>query len=100
MNAPGLKTWATALELHSSPGEYPQVAARHFGWRRDAKHAEQRGRNILQCAIATQLYGVEPTDAVALGGAAALLILIGMAASWIPSRRAAMLDPIRALREE
>lgn len=50
--------------------------------------------------ITAQLYGVEPTDALALGGAAALLIVIAMAASLIPSRRAAMLDPIRALREE
>ena len=50
--------------------------------------------------VASQLYGVEATDPLALGGAAALLVVIAMAASMIPSRRAAMLDPIRALREE
>jgi putative ABC transport system permease protein len=46
------------------------------------------------------LYGVGPTDVVALGGAAALLALAALVASWIPARRAARLDPVVALRSE
>ncbi|HET9708944.1 MAG TPA: ABC transporter permease, partial [Gemmatimonadales bacterium] len=46
------------------------------------------------------LYGVPPTDAVALGGAAALLVLAALVASWIPARRAARLDPVSALRSD
>ena len=46
------------------------------------------------------LYGVAPADAVALGGAAALLALAALAASWVPARRAARLDPVIALRSE
>ena len=46
------------------------------------------------------LYGVAPVDAVALGGAAALLALTALAASWVPARRAAGLDPVTALRAE
>lgn len=50
--------------------------------------------------ISSQLYGVSPSDPIAMAGAAALLLTIALVASWIPSRRAALLDPIRALREE
>ena len=46
------------------------------------------------------LFGVSPSDPVALAGAAALLIAVSAAASWIPARRAASLDPAQALRAE
>ena len=46
------------------------------------------------------LYGVAPADMVALGGAAALLVLAALAASWVPARRAARVDPVIALRAE
>ena len=46
------------------------------------------------------LYGVPPTDGVALSAAAALLALAALVASWIPARRAARLDPVIALRSE
>jgi putative ABC transport system permease protein len=46
------------------------------------------------------LYGVPPTDGVAFAAAAALLALAALAASWIPARRAARLDPVIALRTD
>ncbi|MHB1223390.1 MAG: ABC transporter permease [Gemmatimonadaceae bacterium] len=46
------------------------------------------------------LYGVPPTDTIALVGAAALLLLAALAASWLPARRAAGVDPMQALRSE
>ncbi|HTH64590.1 MAG TPA: ABC transporter permease [Gemmatimonadales bacterium] len=46
------------------------------------------------------LYGVPPTDGVALSAAAALLALAALVASWIPALRAARLDPVIALRSE
>ena len=46
------------------------------------------------------LYGVPPTDAIAFTGAALLLVLAALAASWIPARRAASVDPMVALRAE
>jgi predicted permease len=50
--------------------------------------------------VSTQLYGVEPTDPVAIGAAVALLLTVAVAAGLIPSTRAARLDPTVALRQE
>jgi putative ABC transport system permease protein len=50
--------------------------------------------------IGNLLYGVPPTDPVAFGTAAAVLAFAALAASWVPARRAARVDPIIALRSE
>jgi ABC-type antimicrobial peptide transport system permease subunit len=46
------------------------------------------------------LYGVSPTDPVALIGTCVLLFAVASIASWLPARRAAALDPMEALRNE
>lgn len=46
------------------------------------------------------LFGVEPGEPVVLGGAAVLLGIVAVVASWIPARRAARIDPAEALRAE
>jgi ABC-type antimicrobial peptide transport system permease subunit len=50
--------------------------------------------------IASMLYGLKSYDPLTLGGAALLLAFVALAASWIPARRAASIDPIKALRHE
>jgi putative ABC transport system permease protein len=46
------------------------------------------------------LFGVAPTDPLTIAGAAMLLIVIAMLASWIPARRASRVDPMEALRAD
>jgi ABC-type antimicrobial peptide transport system permease subunit len=46
------------------------------------------------------LYGVSPTDPVALATTCALLFVVALIASWLPARRAAALDPMEALRND
>ncbi len=50
--------------------------------------------------VSSQLYGVKVEDPVLIGSAAFVLITAASAASFLPARRAALLDPLTALREE
>ena len=48
--------------------------------------------------VRTLLFGVAPQDPVTLAGTVAVLLAVVIAASWIPARRAALIDPARAIR--
>ena len=46
------------------------------------------------------VFGISPTDPVTFVGQTLALVLVCAVASYIPARRAARLDPVRALRNE
>jgi putative ABC transport system permease protein len=56
------------------------------------------GAVALTRLLASQLYGVEPTDPLTFGVVAGLLLVVALGASFLPARRAAAVDPIKALR--
>jgi putative ABC transport system permease protein len=50
--------------------------------------------------ISSLLFGITPSDPLALILAAIMMFLVGAIASYIPARRAMRIDPIVALRYE
>jgi ABC-type antimicrobial peptide transport system permease subunit len=55
---------------------------------------------VVARLLSSMLYGVKPTDPLAFGSGSALVILVALAACWIPARRAASIEPMQALRTE
>jgi predicted permease len=58
------------------------------------------GSLALSRVVAGYLWGVEPSDPATLAIVAAALLGVALAASWIPAREAAGLDPLETLSSE
>jgi ABC-type antimicrobial peptide transport system permease subunit len=55
---------------------------------------------VLTRIIESRLFGVKPHDPVTYAIAGAVVMLLAMAAAFLPARRAMRIDPVRALRYE
>ena len=58
------------------------------------------GAAALTRVMASLLFGVSATDAVTFAAVSVTLAAIGVLASYLPARRATLVDPVIALREE
>jgi len=52
---------------------------------------------VLGTALRGVLYGVSPTNPLALGAAASVLLLAALTAAWVPARRASRVDVVVSL---
>jgi predicted permease len=89
------------IALGAQPGQVLRMVLREASWMAAiGVAAGVAGALVLGRLIASMLYGLKAWDPPTFAGSAMLLIGVALAASWIPARRAAAVDPMRALRHE
>jgi ABC-type lipoprotein release transport system permease subunit len=55
---------------------------------------------LLGRVITAMLVEVKPTDPATFAAVTVIFLVVTTLASWIPARRASILDPTKALREQ
>jgi len=89
------------LALGASPGDVlRQVLSWAIRTAALGSAAGFAGALALRQVIASELYGVSPTDPAVFTGVALLIAAIALVAAWFPARWAAKVDPLVALRHE
>ena len=89
------------LALGAKPGQVLAMVLREASWLAVAGIAAGMGAALLLTRLVkSMLYGLQPADPASLAGGAALLVIVALAASWIPAQRAAGVQPMDALRHE
>ena len=89
------------IAVGATRGRILRLVLREAGWVLGLGTAVGLGAAwMLGRVVGTLLFGISATDPASTAIAVAVLAAAGIAAAWIPARRAARVDPIRALRYE
>ena len=89
------------LALGAQPSQVRAMVLRESTWLTVVGVAVGLGA-ALACArlVRSMLYGVAPDDPTTIVAGTAVLLAVAIAATWIPARRAAAVQPMDALRHE
>ena len=89
------------LALGAQPGQVRGMILRESTWLTLAGIVAGVGAALaLTRLVKTMLYGVQPNDPLTITAGVVILLAVALAASWIPARRAAGVQPMEALRHE
>jgi len=89
------------LALGAQPGQVRAMILRESTWLTAAGITV--GLSAALCLtrlVKSMLYGIQPYDPATLAAGVLILLTVALAASWIPARRAAGVQPTEALRHE
>jgi ABC-type antimicrobial peptide transport system permease subunit len=89
------------MALGALPRQVLAMVLREASWLSALGVATGVSASFLLSRLAkSMLFGIAPNDPATLWGAVFLLLTVALAASWIPARRAANVQPIDALRRD
>jgi putative ABC transport system permease protein len=89
------------MAIGARPEQVRRQVMAETGWLAAASVAVGlAGSFALTRYLGTMLHGIGALDGLTFAAAAMLLVAIAMTASVAPARRASLIDPVRALREE
>jgi predicted permease len=89
------------LALGAQPGQVRAMILRESTWLSIAGIVAGVGTALfLTRLVKSMLYGIQPNDPPTIACGVLLLLAVALAASWIPARRAARVQPMEALRHE
>jgi predicted permease len=89
------------MALGAIPGQILAMVLREAWSLSAAAIALGVGASLLVTRLVkSMLFGIAPSDPATVWGAAVLLLIVALAASWIPARRAASVQPMEALRRD
>jgi ABC-type antimicrobial peptide transport system permease subunit len=89
------------MALGAQPGQVRRMILRESSWLTGAGIVVGVGAALgLTRLVKSMLYGIQPWDPLTLCSGVLVLMAVALAASWIPARRAAGVQPMEALRHE
>jgi predicted permease len=89
------------LALGAQPRQVRGMILRESTWLAVAGIVAGVGASLmLTRLVKSMLYGIQPYDPLTMTGGVLILLTVALAASWIPARRAAKVQPMEALRHE